>query len=404
MGDMRSQIAACRLGTRRLDELFERYGRDTIDAALKQIFDETETKCRHVVEQLKDGVYEAEAFWDHDGVNKGDKVRIHAKVTVAGGKMTIDLSGCSGERKSGINSRTYAAAYVAYKSLTAPLEPVNEGSFRALEVIIPEGNIMMARYPAPMASWSMIVPAVVDTIVSAVAPAMRDRVPAAHHGMLGGTVVFVGRDQRTNRMTVLQSIEGGGWGGRPMEDGEAATVSVCQGDVRNATIEGMELKCPVIVEQRALRADSGGPGKHRGGLGLDLRVRNLVEGSWHLPASQRTSSPPRGLWGGKPGQIDGYYLKQPNEKDFRLMDSHRHLSPADSVASVRTAGGGGWGNPLERDPEKVRWDVIEGFVSAEAAKTEYGVILKADQTVDQPATAELRNRLAKSAGRASAAE
>ena len=186
--------------------------------------------------------------------------------------MTIDLSGCSAERKAAINSRTYAGARVAYKALTGPLDPVNEGSFRALEVIIPEGNIMMARFPAPMAGWSGIVPTVVDAIVMALAKAMPDRVPAGHHGLLGGAVVFFGMHPKTKRRFVVQSIEGGGWGGRPFEDGESGTVSVCQGDVRNGSIEGIELKCPVVVESRELRTDSCGAGKYRGGLGIDMRV------------------------------------------------------------------------------------------------------------------------------------
>ncbi len=152
---------------------------------------------------------------DDDGVLKGEPVPIHVKVTIAKGDMTIDLSGCSAERSAGINSRTLAGARVAYKALTGPLEPVNEGSFRALKVIIPEGNIMMARFPAPMAGWSIIVPTVVDTIVKALAPAMRDRVPAGHHGLLGGAVVFFGVHPKTKRRFVVQSIEGGGWGGRP---------------------------------------------------------------------------------------------------------------------------------------------------------------------------------------------
>ena len=170
LGDMKSQMAACRLAARRMDELFDKYGRDTILAAIAQIFDETETKCRNVVSQLADGVYEAAAALDEDGVTRGEPVPIHAKVTIDGGAMTIDLSGCSKERRAAINSRTLAGARVAYKALTGPLDPVNEGSFRALEVIIPEGNIMMARFPAPMSTWSMIVPMVVDTIVAALAP------------------------------------------------------------------------------------------------------------------------------------------------------------------------------------------------------------------------------------------
>jgi N-methylhydantoinase B len=282
LGDMKSQMAACRLAARRLDELFDKYGRDTLLAAIDQIFDETERKCRNVVAALPDGVYEASSSIDDDGVIKDEEVPIHVKVTVKSGGMTIDLSGCSAERKAAINSRTYAGARVAYKALTGPLDPVNEGSFRALKVVIPEGNIMMARFPAPMSTWSMIVPMVVDTIVAALAPAMPERVPAGHHGLLGGAVVFFGTHPQTNRRFVVQSIEGGGWGGRPFEDGESGTVSVCQGDVRNGSIEGIELKCPVLVEGRALRTDSGGAGKYRGGLGIDMRVRNLVEGKWNF--------------------------------------------------------------------------------------------------------------------------
>src|SRR5207237_5447044 len=182
----------------------------------------------------------------------------HVKVTVKSGDMVIDLSGCSAERKAAINSRTYAGARVAYKALTGPLDPVNEGSFRALKVIIPEGNIMMARFPAPMAGWSGIVPTVVDAVVAALAQAMPERVPAGHHGLLGGAVVFFGQHPKTGRRFIVQSLEGGGWGGRPFADGESATVSVCQGDVRNGSIEGIELKCPVLVEGRSLCQDSAG--------------------------------------------------------------------------------------------------------------------------------------------------
>ena len=400
MGDLRSQIAACRLATRRLDELFEKYGRSTLAAALTRIFAETEEKCRNVVARIADGVYEAEAFLDNDILVKDERIRLHARVTVDGGKLTIDLSGCAGERRSAINSRTLAGARVAYKALTAPLEPVNEGSFRALDVIIPDGNIMMARYPAPMASWSLIIPTVVDTIVAALAPAMRDTTPAAHHALLGGAVVFFGQHPDTGKSFVIQSIEGGGWGGRPGADGESGTVSVCQGDVRNATIEAIELKCPVLVEERSLRTDSGGAGKHRGGLAIEMRVRNFVEGRWNLPGTLRNVCPPWGLWGGEPGGTSAYLLKLPGEDDFEVMDVHRHLVPVDSEAIVRTGGGGGWGDPLDRDPDAVRWDVVEGFVSREAARDSYGVVLEADGgPVDRGATEALRDELRSSASR-----
>ncbi len=393
LGDMKSQMAACRLAARRMDELFDKYGRDTMLAAIARIFDETEQKCRNVVAQLPDGVYEAEAALDDDGVRKGEPVRIHVKVTVAGGEMTIDLSGCSAERKAGINSRTLAGARVAYKALTGPLDPVNEGSFRALNVIIPEGSIMMARYPAPMAGWSIIVPMVVDAIVKALAPAMPDRVPAGHHGLLGGAVVFFGVHPRTGRRFVVQSIEGGGWGGRPFEDGESATVSVCQGDVRNGSIEGIELKCPVLVEGRSLRQDSGGAGKHRGGFGIDMRVRNLVEGRWNFEQARRANCPPWGLWGGGAAEAGSYLLRLPHENDFKPMVGAHIPVPIDAEAIVRTGGGGGLGDPLERDPALVRADVAEELVSLTAAREQYGVVLTKELGVDEAATRALRARL-----------
>jgi N-methylhydantoinase B len=390
LGDMKSQMAACRLAARRMDELFDKYGRDTILAAIDRIFDETERKCRNVVTQLPDGVYEASASIDDDGVRKGEPVPIRVKVTVEGSSMTIDLSGCSGERKAGINSRTLAGARVAYKALTGPLDPVNEGSFRALRVIIPEGNIMMARFPAPMAGWSAIVPTVVDCIVAALAEAMPDRVPAGHHGLLGGAVVFFGVHPKSGRRFVVQSLEGGGWGGRPSEDGESATVSVCQGDVRNGSIEGIELKCPVLVESRALRRDSCGAGKYRGGLGLDVQVRNLVEGHWNFEQTRRTQCPPWGLWGGTPGESGGYLLRLPDDAGFHPMAGARLPVPVGAAAIVRTGGGGGWGDPCQRDPLKVIEDVREEFISRAAAGELYGVVMNADLTLDAAATGALR--------------
>ncbi len=395
LGDMKSQMAACRLATRRLDELLTKYGKDTVLAGIDRIFDETERKCRNVVARLPDGVYEAAAALDDDGLIKDDPVKVHARVTINQGHMVIDLSGCSGERKAAINSRTLAGARVAYKALTAPLEPVNEGSFRALDVIIPEGNIMMARFPAPMSGWSAVVPTVVDTIVTALAPAMPDRVPAGHHGLLGGAVVFFGVHPNTGKRFVVQSLEGGGWGGRPMEDGESATVSVCQGDVRNGSIEGIELKCPVLVEDRTLRPDSCGPGKYRGGLGLDVRVRNLVEGRWNFEHTKRQKCPPWGLWDGKAGDFGGYLMRLPGESEFRPMSGAHVPAPVGTEAIVRTGGGGGWGNPLERDPEAVRHDVVEELVSVASALDNYGVVLNAGLEVDVEATRRQRAALSK---------
>ena len=393
LGDMKSQMAACRLAARRMDELFDKYGKDTILAAISQIFDETEQKCRNVVAQLPDGIYEAEASIDDDGLIRDEEVPIRVKITIKGSDMTIDLSGCSAERKAAINSRTYAGARVAYKALTGPLDPVNEGSFRALKVVIPEGNIMMAKFPAPMSGWSAIVPTVVDTIVVALAKAMPDRVPAGHHGLLGGSVVFFGLHPKTKRRFIVQSIEGGGWGGRPFEDGESATVSVCQGDVRNGSIEGIELKCPVLVESRALRQDSCGAGRYRGGLGLDMKVRNLVEGKWNFERTRRSKCPPWGIAGGTAGEPGGNLLKLPGEKAFKWITGANIPVPLNSLAIVRTGGGGGWGDPLQRDAALVAADAAEGLISRRAAQELYGVVLRGSMSLDESATQRLRDRL-----------
>jgi N-methylhydantoinase B len=393
LGDMKSQMAACRLAARRMDELFDKYGKDTILTAIAQIFDETEQKCRNVVAQLPDGIYEAEASIDDDGLIRDEEVPIRVKITIKGSDMTIDLSGCSAERKAAINSRTYAGARVAYKALTGPLDPVNEGSFRALKVIIPEGSIMMAKFPAPMSGWSAIVPTVVDTIVVALAKAMPDRVPAGHHGLLGGSVVFFGLHPKTKRRFIVQSIEGGGWGGRPFEDGESATVSVCQGDVRNGSIEGIELKCPVLVESRALRPDSCGAGRYRGGLGLDMKVRNLVEGKWNFERTRRSKRPPWGIAGGTAGEPGGNLLKLPGEKAFKWITGANIPVPLNSQAIVRTGGGGGWGDPLERAAALVAADAAEGLISRQAARELYGVVLRANMSLDESATRRLRDRL-----------
>ncbi|HUY59721.1 MAG TPA: hydantoinase B/oxoprolinase family protein [Solirubrobacteraceae bacterium] len=392
LGDLRSQIASCQLGARRVAELYERYGGGVVVGAIEQIFLESEQRCRNVVQQIPDGVYEASAFLDDDGRVKGDPIPIHAKVTVAGSDMTIDLSRCSQQRLGAVNSRTKAGAMVAYKCITTPHEPVNAGAFRALEVIIPEGNIMMAKFPAPMSGWSLPIPTVVDTIVAALAPAIPDKAPAAHLGVLGGTIIFTGMHPETGQKFIVQSIEGGGWGGRPHEDGPSASVSVCQGDVRNAPIETIELRCPVVVEERRLRPDSAGAGEFRGGFGVDVVVRNLVPGKWNLWQTRRRGCPPWGLWGGKSGEPADYLLQTPEAAGFQSVDVTLHDVPADSRAIIRTAGGGGWGNPFERDVEFVLSDVLEGLVSPEAAEREYGVAIDPERgVVDADATARLRS-------------
>jgi N-methylhydantoinase B len=375
MGDLKSQIAANRLAEKRLEEILSRYGRATVEQAIERIFDQTEARCRAVVEELPDGVYEAQSLFAGSPLDGNKPVDIKVRVIISGSDMTIDLTQCSPQRRAPINARTLAAPLIAYKALTTPTEPINEGAFRALKIEIQEGNYMMARHPAAMASWGRTLPTVVDTIFLALEPVFRGKLPASHMGVLGGPVIFFGNDPRTKQPFVTQSIEGGGWGGRPTGDGESACVSICQGDVRNAPIEKMELRWPILIRGRQLRTDSGGAGRHRGGLGMETEVEGLVEGQWSLTDMGRQQYPPCGIVGGKPGATSTTFLKLPGETGFKPVNVVRHMVPARTVAVVATAGGGGWGNPFDRDPELVRQDVIEGYVSIEAAARDYGVII-----------------------------
>jgi N-methylhydantoinase B len=375
MGDLKSQIAANRLAEKRLEEILSRYGRDTVEQAIERIFDQTEAACRAVVADWPDGVYEAQSLFAGSPLDGNQPVEIKVRVTVKGSDTTIDLTQCSLQRRAPINGRTLAAPLIAYKALTMPTEPINEGAFRALKIEIQEGNYMMARHPAAMASWGRTLPTVVDTIFLAMEPVLRGKLPAAHMGVLGGPVVFFGNDPRSRQTFVTQSIEGGGWGGRPAGDGESASVSVCQGDVRNAPIEKMELRWPILVRRRELRTDSGGPGQFRGGLGLETEVEGFVEGQWSLTDMGRQQYPPWGIEGGKPGATAATSMKLPTEAAFKPVSVVRHMVPARTVALIATAGGGGWGNPFDRDPELVRRDVLEGYVSIESAARDYGVVI-----------------------------
>ena len=391
MGDLKSQIAANRLAERRLGEILLRYGRETLERAIQLIFDQTEAGCRAVVSELQDGVYEAQSLFAGSPLDGNQPLEIKVRVLIRGSDMTIDLTHCSPQRRAPINARTLAAPLIAYKALTTPAEPINEGAFRALKIEIQEGNYLMARHPAAMASWGRTLPTVVDTIFLALEPALRGRLPAAHMGVLGGPVVFFGTDPRTERPFVTQSIEGGGWGGRPAGDGESASVSVCQGDVRNAPIEKMELRWPILVRRRELRADSGGPGQYRGGLGLETEVEGLVEGHWSLSDMGRQAYPPWGIEGGMPGATSAALMKLPVEDTFKPVNVVRHLVPAGTAAVIATAGGGGWGHPFRRDPKLVRQDVLDGYVTLESAARDYGVVLDPETLeIDAAATQTLR--------------
>ena len=393
-GDLRAQVASCRLAERLLIDLYGKYGEEVIENAIPVIFEQTDTKIRKAVMQFKEGTYESEGFLDETALAGGTgRIRIAAKVTLKGdGDAIVDFTGTSPQSTVPINSRSNAAANIPFKALTDPFGSVNEGSFRRLKIVNPEGTIMMARFPAPMGHWSLVLPMAVDVVLRALAPALPDRVPAAHSGEMGPATFFYGVN-RDGKRFITQTGGGGGWGGRPFEDGPFPSGNICQGDVKNAPIETIELKQPILVEKRALRTDSGGPGMFRGGMGTVSSFRNLIDGYWTLGLSRRIKNPPWGIWGGKPGAPHKVTLLLPDKTILSGSHVEKLLSAEGALATIETTGGGGWGNPLERDPKKVSWDVLEGYVSIESARRDYGVILNSDMSPDLSATKELRAKL-----------
>src|SRR5712691_538719 len=372
LGDLRAQVACCQLGVRRLGELMERYGRATVEAAIHAVWDATDREVRAFIAAIPDGSYQAESFLDNDGRSLDVTLRIKVKVIVAGDRMVVDFSEVNDQVPGPTNSGYsggLAAARVAFKNLTLPEAPVNEGCFRAVELVLPEGKILNAKWPAALGLWSIPLPTVIDTILKALADALPKRIPAAHKGDMGGC--SIGGFRPDGRRFLLMNIFGGGWGGRPHEDGESASVSICQGDVRSAPIELQEIQYPFLIERFALRTDSGGAGQHRGGLGVELTYRALQKCVANVNCD-RTKDPPWGLSGGKPGAVNQAILTRSEGSTERLLKATGVVLAAGDRLTFGTAGGGGWGDPQRRDRAAIAQDVASGYVSPEAAHRDYG--------------------------------
>ncbi|HXV83305.1 MAG TPA: hydantoinase B/oxoprolinase family protein [Candidatus Binatia bacterium] len=367
LGDLRAQIAACRVGARGLNELVRRYGLDVFSRCVRLIWNQSEALAREQVARIKPGRYAAEALFDSDGVDLSRPVGLKVKVEVAGSEMTIDFSEMSDQVPGSINSGesgAVAAARVAFKSLVSPFSPIDEGCFRPLKIVIPAGKILSATPPAPVGNWSRTLPTVVDLILRALAPAMPDKIAAAHKGDMGG-YAFFGIDPRTRKRFLCQTIMGGGWGGRPHEDGENATVSICQGDVQNAPIELQELYYPVMIEQHRLRERSGGSGKFRGGLGIEITVRVLCDTFVNINV-ERTLTPPWGLFGGHGGEPAKALVKQDaNDPGSWMTKRPNHPLKKNGRVTYFTAGGGGYGPATERPSELIERDLRLGYVAAQ---------------------------------------
>lgn len=396
MGDLRAQITAVKTGERRFLELVGRYGKDTVLDSIRSIMDSAEIAARERTLAIPDGTYEAESFMDDDGIDVGNKIPIRVKVIVDGDRMTIDLTDVSNQVRGFYNSGIttgHACAQVAFKCLTSPTDyPINDGAFRNLETIVPPGKVVSAVRPAPMRWWMTFPMTVVDTVFKALAPAIPDRVIAGHHADLV-VCSFHGINPRTMEFFIgNMGPLGGGWGAKMNEDGVSATVCINDGDTHNSPSEQTEAKFPVLVESYRLVPDSGGAGRYRGGLGVEKVVRARTDCIFNTQVD-RVHCTPWGLEGGKDGmgnsvalRIDGVWKDDyPNAKVLTAR-----LKEGDCFR-LCGGGGGGFGRPSERPPERVRDDVINGYVTPAVAKEEYGVVIDPETfEIDRTATEKLR--------------
>ena len=328
---------------------------------------------------MPDGVYEAESFMDDDAIDIDEPVPIRVKVTIKGGAMTVDLSAMSPQVKGFFNSGAgVACAQVAFKCLTLPRDnPINDGSFRPLTVIVPPGTVVSATHPTPMRVWMTYPMTVVDTIFKAMAPAIPQSVIAGHHADLVIANIN-GIHPRDGRLWIyLGGLIGGGWGAKIDEDGVNVTVCMNDGDTHNGPTEQVENKFPLLVKHYRLRQDSGGAGEFRGGLGAECEVVALARVNYQTRVD-RVNHPPWGLAGGASalGNRIGMRRKDGAEELFPGGKVNMRLDAGEAY-TLRSGGGGGFGDPKKRARAAVLRDLHLGYVSEAAARRDYGVAMTA---------------------------
>ncbi|MXV64059.1 hydantoinase B/oxoprolinase family protein [Natronorubrum sp. JWXQ-INN-674] len=404
LGDLNAQIAAIRTGKQRLQELHGKYGGETVDTCIERIQGHGERTARDAVRELPDGTWSAVDYADG---TTGDLIRIEVEVTIDGEEFHVDFSGSSDQVDEPLNiprGMTETVCKLCFKSITTPEETSNAGQYAPLSVHAPEGNLFNASYPAPTFTiWTGIVS--VDVVFKALAKAMPDRIPASSGGDLNDVMLF-GEDPETGRQFVEANNDAVGWGATDEHDGANSVMHITETMVQNIPVEVFENKAPISFDELSLRQDSGGAGEQRGGLGLrrDYRVEHPVGA---LSIIQKTRKPGWGIDGGEPGAKNGIVLDLDDDADDRvqvLVDNtdiydddelwvgmFRGTFHEGEVISNRTGGGGGYGDPHDRDPEAVLEDVIDGYVSRESAREDYGVAITEDDEIDREETERLRS-------------
>ena len=372
-GDYYAQIAACRLGVRRLEDVLQRHGAAVVEAAFAQLIERTEARIRSAVARIPDGTYRFEDVMDDDGLGTLD-IPIRLAVSVAGDRICFDFTGTSAQVEGNINvttNATIASVCYALKGLLDPEIPNNQGVIDVAELIVPEGSIVNARFPAPVAARAHTCQRIVDVVLGALAEALPDKVIAACNGA-NTTSVFSGLDPRTGRAYVYLETLGGGIGGRAAKDGKDG-VQAHITNTSNLPIEAIETEYPLLVESYGLVPDSGGAGRFRGGLGLRRVIRPRDHQCIFNGAGERFRHAPWGLFGGAEGGTGRFLLLDDDGAATELehKPSGVRIAPTQRIV-VETPGAGGYGNPAERDPEALAADKESGKFGESYLARHYG--------------------------------
>jgi N-methylhydantoinase B len=392
-GDFRAQVAANFLGVRRLTELFERFGAETMERFIADLLAYTETRSRAEFRKLPAGIYEAEQFMDDDGITD-QPIRLKVRITIEGERVSFDFTGSDAQRPSSMNAtytQTHAACVYVLRCLMDRDIPTNDGFYRLVEVKAPPGSVTNAQAPVGVAGGWEISLRICDLLFLALSSGMADRVPAGCKAMVCH-VCFGGIDPRNHDYYCFLETIAGGHGGRLGKDGPDAVQTHHQ-NTQNAPVEEVEVCYPVLTRSYGLIPDSEGPGKFRGGLGVRREYTFVDHDVMFTVLADRRKFAPFGLLGGGEGKKARYTHLRRDGSQVDLPSKTTFPVQAGEVVVYETCGGGGYGDPLDRNPSWVLRDVIEGKVSRERALSAYGVVFNADgMQVDAAATEDLRRR------------
>ncbi|MBW4718840.1 hydantoinase B/oxoprolinase family protein [Saccharothrix obliqua] len=372
-GDMHAMIATIKMGQARLAEIVARWGLETVRAARDEIFAQTERLEREVIRNIPDGVYRAEGFLDNDGVDLTTPVPVKLAITVSGESLEFDVTESADQTVGPVNcgtAQTVSACRVGYKLLVSPDVPGNGGSFRPMSVRVREGSVFGAQAPAACQWYFSHLGLLIDLVAKALAPAMPERVAAASHGD-SMIVLLAGRDARHGRDYVSLEATLGGWGAWEGSDGESALINNVNGSLKDIPIEVFETRYPFRITEYAIRPDSGGAGRWRGGNGVVreyVAQQDCTVSLWF----ERSTTPAWGLFGGSDAAPPEVVINHGRPDERRLLKCNGLRLKAGDTIRCMTGGGGGYGSPAERDDAAVRDDIADGHVSRERAAAVYG--------------------------------